>query len=286
MWLSKMFEERKRIVDKELDEFLDSNGTTLAKAMRYSLFAGGKRLRPLLAWLSYEACGGRDKEEILPFAGALELAHTATLIHDDLPSMDNDELRRGKPTSHRVFGEAMAILAGDALILAALEMALRSKAPPKRVVESASLLSQAIGFRGVIKGQELDLFTRELNPKSLRNIHKHKTAIFIAACMEGGALLAGCPKKKREKIKKAGIYLGMAFQIQDDILDAIGNEKKLGKKARKDKGKPTYTEVYGVERSIRIRDGYCRRAKRIFEELGENWRVFKKITDFIARRDH
>ncbi len=286
MLLEEILKERKKTIDKKIDEFLKENGGKLVEAMKYSVFAGGKRLRPLLAWLSYEACGGGSEEDILPFACAVELAHTATLIHDDLPSMDDDDLRRGKPASHKVFGEAMAILAGDALIIASFELALLSKAPKDRVVRSARLLSQAIGFKGVTKGQELDLFTEDLNPRVLRKVHLYKTAVFISACMEGGALLAGAEEKKILMIRKAGTFMGMAFQIQDDILDAVGSEEKLGKRVKKDQGKPTYTAIYGVEGAKRIRDGYCRRAKKLFDVLGREWEIFKDITDFVARREY
>lgn len=284
MDVKKFIEEHKVVIDSKLDEFLSPVDSELIQAMRYTLFAGGKRIRPILAWLSYKAAGGKKLEDILPFACGLELAHTFTLIHDDLPCMDNDDIRRGKPTNHRVFGEAMATLAGDALLASSFSLMLQSKAPPERLTEAIKIFCDAIGFRGVTFGQTLDLKGGSPTPKQVRKIHSKKTASFIRACIESGAILTGIEEPKRKLLRKAGLYMGMAFQIRDDLLDLIGKEEIVGKKTKKDEKKMTYPRIYGIEGAKFRAKGYARRANQIFNQLGEEWNLFKEITDFIIRR--
>ncbi len=259
--------EKRELIDSYLESYfsIPSEPSVLYKAMRYSLFAGGKRIRPILALSSYEACGG-DPKNIIPYVSALELIHTYSLIHDDLPSMDNDDLRRGKPTSHKVFGEAMAILAGDALLTEAFLMLTNNPPSPPLVKEGlykettpSSLIkvirevALSAGVHGMVGGQALDISS--VNSQSDRDtltfIHLHKTAALITASVRMGGILADSDDDKLKAITKYGENIGLAFQIIDDILDIEGNAEELGKTAGSDMKmkKMTYPSVYGIKKS-------------------------------------
>jgi geranylgeranyl diphosphate synthase type II len=223
------------------------------RAMRYSLLAGGKRLRPVFACAAAEACGGTIRDA-MPAACAVEMIHTYSLIHDDLPCMDDDDLRRGKPTSHKVFGEGVAVLAGDALLTEAF--AVLSTARPRGRYTAADLvleLAQASGSRGLIAGQVADLEAENKKPSepALYFIHAAKTGMLLRASLKLGAMCAGASKARIAALDRFGFALGLAFQIQDDILDATQSARKLGKTAGKDAaaGKMTFPAVFGIEGS-------------------------------------
>jgi geranylgeranyl diphosphate synthase type II len=225
--------------------------------MTYSLFAGGKRIRPILALASYEACGG-DPKNILPQASALELVHTYSLIHDDLPAMDNDDLRRGKPTNHKVFGEAMAILAGDALLTEAFSMMTSMQnanftLQNSSVVEVIREVSIASGVHGMVGGQAQDILSENSKPdgETLEFIHLRKTAALIKASVKIGSILAGSKRSILEALTIYGGHIGLAFQVIDDVLDVEGTTEELGKTTGSDikKKKLTYPVIYGNEKA-------------------------------------
>lgn len=252
--------EKRALVDDFLKTYLSSDlfPALLSDPMAYSLFAGGKRIRPVLAIAAYEACGGAA-EEVLPYASALELVHTYSLIHDDLPAMDNDDLRRGKPTSHRVYGEGMAILAGDALLTEAFYL-LSSCSHSRSTIRSASVLrivreiAMAAGAHGMVAGQAEDIQAEGTarDADHLTFIHAHKTGALITASVRMGAILANAGKRKLASLTRYGENIGFAFQIVDDILDIRGNPAELGKSTGSDerKKKLTYPGLYGIEPSL------------------------------------
>ena len=224
----------------------------LLEAMDYSLSAGGKRLRPVLLLASCDALGG-DVDEALPFACALEMIHTYSLIHDDLPAMDNDDLRRGRPTNHKVFGEGMAILAGDGLLSAAMELMLRAavRMGDMRGVRAAEAIARRAGVTGMVAGQVMDVTGEGSEPtlKKVDYIHRHKTADLLTAPIEAGFILAGADEKTVAAGCEYGVNLGLAFQMVDDLLDVEGDAATLGKTPGKDaaEGKLTWVAVKGAE---------------------------------------
>ncbi len=246
-----------RQIEQALDTYLSPMGhegrESILEAMRYSALAGGKRLRPVLTLEFCRVCGG-DVEQALPFACALEMIHTYSLIHDDLPCMDNDDLRRGKPTNHKVFGEGMAVLAGDALLTYAFEIATCDNAglDPRVVLKAVTALAQEAGYCGMIGGQVLDIASAEhsLSYEELVEMQDMKTGALIRAAVRMGCIVAGGVTK--EHMQAALVYadrIGLAFQIQDDILDIEGDEALFGKHVGSDKesGKTTFPEVFGME---------------------------------------
>jgi geranylgeranyl diphosphate synthase, type II len=252
-------QEKRELIDAYLKYYFSksSQPSILFEAMTYSLFAGGKRIRPILALASYEACGG-DPKNILPQASALELVHTYSLIHDDLPAMDNDDLRRGKPTSHKVFGEAIAILAGDALLTEAFSMmtSMRNanfKLQNSSVLEVIREVSIASGCYGMVGGQAQDILSENSKPdgETLEFIHLHKTAALIKASVKMGPILAGGKRSILEALTIYGGHIGLAFQVVDDVLDVEGTTEELGKTAGSDlkKKKLTYPAIYGTEKA-------------------------------------
>ena len=226
----------------------------LMEAIEYSLLAGGKRIRPALVLESWRACGGPDesRDAALAAAGAIELVHTFSLVHDDLPAMDDDDLRRGRPTNHKVFGEAMAILAGDAMLTMAFDTIARH-APPLVAAPMLRELAHATGPLGMIGGQVLDMAAenQSLALEQLRDVHRRKTGALITASCQLGALAAGAPDRHLDALTRFGQHLGLAFQITDDLLDVTSTEHQLGKAAKKDarKGKNTYPALLGLEGS-------------------------------------
>jgi geranylgeranyl diphosphate synthase type II len=259
MDIEKYLKEKRALIDSYLESYfsIPVEPSLLHKAMRYSLFAGGKRIRPILALSAYKACG-REPGNIIPYASALELIHTYSLIHDDLPSMDNDDLRRGKATSHKVFGEAMAILAGDALLTEAFLM-LTSNPPSPNETNPSSLLRMireialSAGVHGMVGGQALDISSENSEPDrdTLAFIHLHKTAALIAASVKIGGILADSDENISKSLTNYGERIGLAFQITDDILNVEGNTEELGKAAGSDAKmkKMTYPAFYGIEKS-------------------------------------
>jgi geranylgeranyl diphosphate synthase type II len=269
-----------------VDDFLDRNLPTeeayppsIHRALRYSLFAGGKRLRPVLTLAAAEAVGGR-REDALPAAAAMEMIHTYSLIHDDLPAMDNDDLRRGKPTSHVVFGEAIAILAGDALLTHAFHILATVCVSTDRAdgdaharrLRAVSILAAAAGMSGMIGGQVVDLESqgKKVDAATLDRIHRMKTGALMEAAAYLGALLGGGSDDEIERIAAFGREVGLAFQIVDDLLDVEGDPAALGKSAGKDikAGKATYPSIHGTERARHRADELAEQAIALLSPLG------------------
>lgn len=223
---------------------------SLIEAMNYSLLAGGKRLRPVLTLAVCEMCGGRA-EQVLPFACGVEMVHTYSLIHDDLPCMDDDDLRRGKPTSHKVFGEAMAVLAGDALLTGAFESLVEAELPPERVVQAVQCLASCAGCAGMVGGQVLDMDGEghALSRQELETLQSLKTGALIQAAAELGCIGAGGSQAQRQAVAHYAQCLGRAFQIQDDILDVVSTSEALGKPVGSDvaNDKSTFVGLLGLE---------------------------------------
>jgi geranylgeranyl diphosphate synthase type II len=295
--LQRYLEEQRLRVDEELERLVPSAETyppSIHKAMRHSLFAGGKRLRPILCLEAGRLFGGSE-DSLSRLGGALELIHTYSLIHDDLPAMDNDDLRRGKPTCHRVFGEAIAILAGDALLTLAFEAISAPEAAPAGGLEDSRKLriihelAHAIGTRaGMVGGQAVDLESMGKNPDSatLEYIHSAKTAAFIRAAVRSGAIQAGAAEAGLDLITIYGEKAGMAFQIADDLLDVLGSEESLGKTAGKDgrQQKLTYPAVHGVDESWRVARRLVREAGVALEPFGRRAQRLCEIAGYLIAR--
>ena len=256
-----------REVDRALGRFLPSVSTkpaTIHKAMRYSLFAGGKRMRPALVLAAAEACGG-TMAAALPLACAVECIHTYSLIHDDLPAMDNDDFRRGKPTNHKVFGEGIAVLAGDALLTQAFEITARAKGWPRYSHQKLVLeLAVASGSRQLIAGQVADLEGegKKISASDLKYIHERKTSALLCCSARFGGMSANCTPAQLQALTDFGYNVGLAFQIIDDILDITQTSEQLGKTAGKDTAaqKATYPSIVGLEKSRKIAQQLTERA--------------------------
>jgi geranylgeranyl diphosphate synthase, type II len=284
---------RQKEVDRGLDRFLPKTSVppaTIHKAMRYSLFAGGKRLRPILCLAAAESCGGRINAA-LPLACAVECIHTYSLIHDDLPSMDNDDLRRGRATCHKVFGEGIAILAGDALLTIAFEIAVRTKTTSRYDLRDFfGEIASAAGSRRLIAGQVADLEAegQRINRAQLRYIHENKTAALLTASVRLGAMAANANAKQLTAITAFGRALGLAFQVIDDVLDVTQTSEKLGKSAGKDVAakKATYPAVIGLEKSRKEARRLTREAHASLKSLGENAAVLRALADYLLQREY
>jgi geranylgeranyl diphosphate synthase type II len=293
MLLHPYLAERSALVDKALGKFLPKatvKPPTLHKAMRYSLFAGGKRLRPILALAAAEACGG-SIDAALPHACAVECIHTYSLIHDDLPCMDDDDLRRGRPTNHKVFGEGIAVLAGDALLTIAFEILSHAR-PITRYNMTALIreLADAAGSRWLIAGQVLDLEGegKPTSPTDLKFIHRSKTAALLTASIRLGAMSANAPAGKLQALTDFGQALGLAFQVIDDILDVTQTSEKLGKSAGKDVAaqKATYPAVFGLERSRAEAARLTQAARNAVKPFGKNSTPLLALADYLLNRDY
>ncbi len=251
--------KRSEAVNRALDRFLPpstAKPATIHKAMRYSLFAGGKRMRPALCLAAAEACGGRE-EDAMPLACAVECIHTYSLIHDDLPAMDDDDYRRGKLTSHKVFGEGIAVLAGDALLTQAFEIAAQSRGWPRYSHQQIILeLTRASGSLQLIAGQVADLEGegKRVSAKQLQFIHERKTSALLSCSVRLGGMSANCTAAQLKSLTDFGYHVGLAFQVIDDILDVTQSSEQLGKTAGKDTAaqKATYPAIVGLERSRAI----------------------------------
>jgi geranylgeranyl diphosphate synthase, type II len=284
-------EERRVQVDAELERVLPPAGqypTSIHQAMRYSVFAGGKRLRPILCLEAGRLLGG-DEKSLLEVGCALELIHTYSLIHDDLPALDNDDVRRGKPTSHRKFGEATAILAGDALLTLAFEVLSAPGLAADHQLRLIYELSHAIGTRaGMVAGQVVDLETTGLKTDvaTLEYIHSAKTGAFIRAAVRSGALCAQAGEADLGRVTVYGEKIGLAFQIADDLLDVLGSEEALGKAVRKDgrQQKATYPALHGVERSQRIAADLILEACAALEPFGNGARRLREVAHYLVAR--
>ena len=281
--LSKKIEKIEQTIDFYLPEEKGLQKTVLS-AMNYSVKAGGKRLRPMLMAETYEMFGGADSSVIEPFMAAIEMIHTYSLIHDDLPALDNDDYRRGQKTCHIVYGEDMAILAGDALLNYAYEVAtkafdLAEKDQIMNVVEAIKILASKPGIYGMIGGQvaDVELEGTPLSMEQILFIHKNKTSALIEACMMIVAVLAGASKEDVLKMEECGEYIGLAFQIQDDILDLTGDEEEIGKPVGSDEKnhKLTYVTLHGIEESKQ-------QVKELSEEAVEILKSFETKNGFLV----
>ena len=251
----KTFEAEKQRYDALIEAYLsgcftqDAPQKVLFEAMRYSLLAGGKRLRPALTLALCEICGG-EAEAALPFAAAVEMVHTYSLIHDDLPCMDNDDYRRGKLTNHKVYGEATAVLAGDALLTAAFGQLAAAELPAARIAKAVAALARCAGELGMVGGQVLDMNaeTRLCTEQEVYDIQSRKTGALISAACQLGVIAAGGSQTQLSQAERYAEAIGLAFQIEDDILDVIGDAKKLGKATGMDETKNTFVRLYGIDR--------------------------------------
>ena len=278
-------------INSELDrysQFGQGCPDSLAEAIRYTLLAPGKRLRPQLVLMAAQACGG-SVQEALPAACAVEMVHTYSLVHDDLPAMDDDDLRRGRPTCHKLYGEDVAILVGDALLTRAFEILLAEIQPAERAVRCAGVLGNAAGATRLVGGQADDLANHSsgCTVEQLESIHQRKTGALFVASLEMGGIIAGANDTQRDALKAYGSHLGLAFQITDDLLDVTGNPKDVGKRLDKDAnhGKLTFPELLGVENSR------CRAAESIDQAraslapLGEAGADLHHLANFVLNRN-
>ncbi|MEZ0535756.1 polyprenyl synthetase family protein [Caldicellulosiruptoraceae bacterium PP1] len=289
--LQAYIKERKIQIDKHLDLLLiPKYPQKIYESIRYSIFAGGKRLRPILMFLSFELFSS-NIEKIIDFAVSIELIHTYSLIHDDLPSMDNDSYRRGMPTNHIVFGEGLAVLAGDALLNLAAENILKSIVKfgySKEMIDAALYIFNCSGIDGMIGGQVVDILNQGklINKDELELLHLNKTSKLIQASVVAGSLIGGAEEKIVKKLEEYAKYLGLAFQIRDDILDYIGDEEKLGKSIGKDQKnqKTTYVSMYGLEESQKLVDKYSNISIDIIKTI-DNKGLLTELTNSLIYRE-
>lgn len=284
--------EKRQLVEQKLDLLVanDNEIPIITEAMRYSLFAGGKRLRPILALMGSELFSGSE-EEVLPFACCIEMIHTYSLIHDDLPAMDNDDLRRGKPTNHKVYGEGYAVLAGDALLNQAFETmtGIISKKPNTEYIRAMDLICRSSGVSGMIGGQCIDLYSenKDIDIDTLKRMHAKKTGALITASVAVGAILSKGSEGDIKNIMEFGDLIGLAFQVTDDILDVSGSEEKLGKSINKDVKfhKSNFISFYGLEKSRQIAKELIDEAKQKLINYGSRGYYLSELTDYIISRD-
>lgn len=286
------YEEYRSLVERSLGPVLESLGQIpdrLLEAMRYSLLAGGKRLRPVMLLAACEMAGG-EAELALPFACALEMIHTYSLIHDDLPAMDNDDLRRGKPTNHKVFGEDLAILAGDGLLNAAAELMARTavEMADMRGIRALEIIMRHAGVTGMIAGQTKDVLSEGVKPEEalVSYIHAHKTADLLEAPMEAGLALAGADEKQIKAGFEYGLHLGLAFQMTDDLLDVTGDAALLGKNTGMDAAldKLTWVALKGVEGTAKDAEEQVALAEKALEALPWDTTFFRDLAKSTLTR--
>jgi geranylgeranyl diphosphate synthase type II len=290
--LNQFLATRTEIVNGALDKFLPSEKTrpvTIHKAMRYSLFAGGKRMRPALCLAAAEACEGGDAAAV-PLACAVECIHTYSLIHDDLPAMDNDDFRRGKPTNHKVFGEGVAVLAGDALLTQAFEIAAQCKKFPRYPHDKIILeIARASGSLQLVAGQVADLEGegKKLSIAELKFIHERKTSALLCCSVRLGGMSANCPPAQLRALTDFGYHVGLAFQVIDDILDVTQTSEQLGKTAGKDVAvqKATYPAIVGLEKSRQIAAQLTARAFAALKIFKGKAIALEALAEFLLKRD-
>jgi len=292
--IEQYLDERKTLVDKALQKFMprpSGLASDVINAMNYSLFAGGKRVRPILCMAGAEAVGG-STDSVVPVACAIELIHTYSLIHDDLPVMDNDDLRRGKPTNHKVFGEAVALLAGDGLLTLAFNLmagyGAEKEVEKKALLRVIDLIASAAGYKGMVGGQVVDITYegKEPDPSVVEYIHRHKTAALIAASVTAGTILAGGNKDEEKSINRYGQQIGLAFQIADDILNIQGDRKIMGKGtgSDKEKGKITYPSVFGTAESTKIQKELIKNAIESLKGFDNRAEPLRDLARYIINR--
>ena len=290
--LQEILEEGRKLADAALERTLPPANTppeSIHRAMRHSVFAGGKRLRPILCMEAGRMIAGSLPTGIENLGAALEMLHTYSLIHDDLPALDNDDLRRGRPTCHKAFGEAIAILAGDALQTRAYEVLAGLQCKPEARVRIIEEIAHATGtVDGMIGGQVVDLEAEHSKPdlSMLEYIHRAKTAALITACVVSGGIFAGADDSSVEKLRSFGQSIGLAFQIVDDVLDVTQTSEQLGKTAGKDTAaeKATYPALFGVEESLKKADSLVGKALRSSERFGPRADTLKALAHFLVER--
>jgi len=293
--IQQALEEHRVLVEQALDAALpaaDAWPETIHRAVRYSLFAGGKRIRPMLVMAAGDAVGA-VRAEVVPYACAVEMIHTYSLIHDDLPAMDNDDLRRGKPTSHKVFGEAIAILAGDALLTRAFHLLAEIPAGwdttrVARRMQALAILGEAAGTSGLIGGQVEDLESerRAVDAAALERLHRAKTGALLSACVRGAAAIGGADAPTFARLGRYASAVGLAFQVVDDVLDATETADQLGKTAGKDSkaDKATYVRIHGLERSRAMAQALRTEALEAVEPLGDRGQALAFLARLIVDR--
>ena len=289
--LKQYLEARRLTVEEALEVALpqqDGPETRVVEAMRYSLFAGGKRLRPILCLAASEAVGG-DLKAAMPAGCALEMIHTYSLIHDDLPAMDDDDLRRGKPTNHKVFGEAIAILAGDGLLTEAFVLLSDyNSLLPERAVQVIGVIAEAASYRGMVGGQVVDILSqnKRADLETVQQMHSRKTAALIAATTESGALAGKGSEAQVAALARYGRAIGLAFQIADDILDIEGDTELLGKTTGADeaRGKVTYPAAVGLERSRQTANEMVNDALAALEGFDDRANPLRSLANYIITR--
>jgi geranylgeranyl diphosphate synthase type II len=295
MELKSYLKNRSALVDEALERWMPGEDVlpcSLHQSMRYSVFAGGKRLRPILMIAACESIGGHAGQ-VLHAACAMEMIHTYSLVHDDLPAMDDDDFRRGRPTNHKVFGEATAILAGDALLTEAFRLLADAEAtkamPPDRVIKVIELVARYAGSQGMVGGQVVDMESegKDIDFPTLEYIHTHKTGGLILASAQVGALLGGADDSQLAAIKKFGGAAGLAFQIADDILDIVGDQKSLGKDVGSDqaRGKATYPAQLGLDEARQRADELCEIAVAALNPLGKPAETLQGLARYIVNRN-
>ena len=290
-----VLKEKASYIEKLLKEYMpkeEGYQKTIMEAMNYSLSAGGKRLRPILTLESCKSVGG-DYKDAIPFAMAIEIIHTYSLIHDDLPALDNDDLRRGRKTNHIVFGEDMAILAGDALLNYAFEVMLlgsMNKENPNKYLNAMYEIASAAGINGMIGGQVVDVQSenKKISKEKLDYIHNNKTAAIMIGCMRAGAIIGNANDNELENITKYSKNIGLAFQIVDDILDIVGDESKLGKKVGSDidNNKSTYPSLIGLEESKEEANRLIKEAKEALTQISNDTEFLSSLADYIVDREY
>jgi len=290
--LQETLEQGRSLADAALDRLIPletEHPVSIHKAMRHSVFAGGKRLRPVLCMEAGRMVAGSFPKKIEELGVALEMLHTYSLIHDDLPALDNDDLRRGRPTCHKVFGEALAILAGDALQTRAYEVLAKLECPPEARVQIIEEIAHGTGtIDGMIGGQVVDLEAEHSQPtrEMLEYIHRAKTAALITASLVSGGIYAGAKDNEVRKLRAFGQSIGLAFQIVDDVLDVTQTSEQLGKTAGKDTAaqKATYPALFGVEESVRKADSLVSAAFSELESFGERAETLKELARYLVER--
>ena len=290
--LNRFLASRTDAVNAALDKFLPSEKTkpaTIHKAMRYSLFAGGKRMRPAVLLAAAEACGGKDAEA-MPLACAMECIHTYSLIHDDLPAMDNDDYRRGKPTNHKVFGEGIAVLAGDALLTQAFEIAAQAKGWSRYSHRDLVLeIARASGSLQLVAGQVADLEGegKKLSVNELRYIHERKTSALLCCSVRLGGMSANCTPAQLKALTDFGYNVGLAFQVIDDILDVTQTSEQLGKTAGKDVAvqKATYPSIVGLKKSRKIAENLTDKAFAALKSFKGKAVALEALAEYLLKRN-
>lgn len=288
--LKKDMKEKQELVNIILDRYLprkDEYPKNIHKALRYSVFAGGKRLRPYLTMIAFQIYD-ENVEAITPVAAALEMLHTFSLIHDDMPDIDNDEYRRGKKSCHALFGEGEALLSGDALLVSAFEMITYAEIKPELRLQFIRELAEQCGIKGLIAGQMVDIQSegKKVDKKTINFIHENKTASLIQLCLRFGALAGGAPAAELKLVEDYGAKVGLAFQIVDDLLDIEGDPDEMGKTVGKDAHvkKATYPSVYGIAESKRKAQELISQARESISGLGQKALMLDIVAEYLLTR--